>query len=268
METAWLDGRPADAEALRELATSGHGHFTTLQVRAGGVQGLALHLQRLRSANLEIFGTGLDLERLQAWMDHAARVAGDCGMRVTVLARRNDEPGVLVTTSPASVYPSAGIRVQAVALQRHMAHLKHVGTFAQWQALHAARRDGYDDALLVDPSGRVAEGTFWNIVFSDGGDWVWPDAPALPGVTARLLHDGLAAQGARQVRRPVAVADLARLAGAYAVNARGLRVVSCIDGHSFHADPAAEARLLAILANAPRDPLSRPCAMAGRGAIG
>ena len=50
------NGRSATAGELGPLAFAGYAHFTALQVRGGKVRGLDLHLQRLRSASLELFG--------------------------------------------------------------------------------------------------------------------------------------------------------------------------------------------------------------------
>ncbi|MGY5137778.1 branched-chain amino acid aminotransferase, partial [Streptomyces nigrescens] len=48
------NGVAATAEELAPLAFAGYAHFTALQVRDGRVRGLDLHLERLRSASLEM----------------------------------------------------------------------------------------------------------------------------------------------------------------------------------------------------------------------
>lgn len=58
-----IDRVPAAAGRLWEVA-SGYGHFTAMQVRGGRTRGLELHLRRLRDANREAFGAGLDHERV------------------------------------------------------------------------------------------------------------------------------------------------------------------------------------------------------------
>ena len=49
-----LNGQQAGADALRVLAQSNYGHFTSLQVRGGAVQGLDMHLDRLRQEGLTL----------------------------------------------------------------------------------------------------------------------------------------------------------------------------------------------------------------------
>ena len=47
-------------DALRALALSNYGHFTSMQVRNGAVQGRELHVRRLEDATQALFGTPLD----------------------------------------------------------------------------------------------------------------------------------------------------------------------------------------------------------------
>ena len=55
-----VDGREATDERLRFPAFA-YGHFTAMQVRAGCVRGLDLHLRRLDAANRELFDAGQDV---------------------------------------------------------------------------------------------------------------------------------------------------------------------------------------------------------------
>src|SRR5690606_42086913 len=88
-----LNGAPADADAggLRALAQVNYGHATTMRVRGGAVQGLGLHLARLRQGNAELFDTQLDEAALRGWRAQAARQAGGVGsMRGIAFARDFD----------------------------------------------------------------------------------------------------------------------------------------------------------------------------------
>lgn len=79
-----LDGRPATGEDLRIPAFSGFGHFTAMQVRERTVRGLALHLDRLDSANQELFELPLDRDHVRGLIGHALDGAGvrDASVRV------------------------------------------------------------------------------------------------------------------------------------------------------------------------------------------
>ncbi len=58
---------------------------------------------------------------------------------------------------------------------------------------------------------------------------VWPDAPALLGITMQLLDRRLAGSGVRSRRAPVRLADLPAYAGAFVTNSRGVAPVGRID---------------------------------------
>ena len=46
MHATFLNGQRASAEDLRHLAVINYGHYSSMQVRNGAVQGLALHERR------------------------------------------------------------------------------------------------------------------------------------------------------------------------------------------------------------------------------
>src|SRR5690606_29986522 len=133
-----LNGRLASAEELRHPVLTNFGHFSSMKVRDGCVQGLHLHLERLAQATLELFGTALDLQQVRGWMRQAlAGAPTTATLRVNVFARGLDrsrldrvvDPDVLVTTSPASAAPPRPMRVRSAAYHRDAPHIKHVGTF-------------------------------------------------------------------------------------------------------------------------------------------
>jgi 4-amino-4-deoxychorismate lyase len=237
-----LNGEDAGVEALRVPAQVNYGHFTSLQVRNGAVQGLDLHLDRLRHGNRELFDAGFDADTVRGWMRQAAQArGGDCSMRVTLFSRRFDprdalapvDVDVLVAASAPLTPATHPLRLQTRGFIRPVPQLKHVGTFPLFHHRRQALKAGYDDALFVDGEGaqaQVSEGSFWNVGFWDGSGVVWPDAPALRGTTERLLQQGLAAAGAGQSVRPVAVAELNGFRAAFAVNANGLQPIASIDG--------------------------------------
>ena len=267
--TYLLNGQPAasDPDGLRALAQVNYGHFTSLQVRDGRVQGLALHLARLRGANAELFDAAPDEVQLRGWMAQAAAAwDGNCSLRVTVFARGFDhrqplralQPDVLVGAT-APVTPSGRpIRVRSAAFVRPFPHLKHVATFPLFQHRRLALGAGFDDALFVDGEGataRVVEGSVWNIGFWDGQRITWPEGPALRGTAERLLQAGLEAGGVAQQVRPVTLGELPGFVAAFAVNANGLQRVAAIDAAAFADVPELDALLAAAAAHAPWEPL-------------
>jgi branched-subunit amino acid aminotransferase/4-amino-4-deoxychorismate lyase len=108
--------------------------------------------------------------------------------------------------------------------ERPVAHVKHVGGFGQFYFGRRAERAGFDDALLVDRDGVVSEGAITNLACHDGSSVVWPDAPALEGVTMGLLERVLPSR-----RAPVRVADLPSYATVLVTNSWGVTAVERVD---------------------------------------
>ncbi len=257
----YCNGRPATADDLAGAMVN-YGHFTSLQVRNGAVQGLDLHLRRLRQGTTELFASTLEGSQVQAWIAAALQAEGvaDATVRVTVYSRHFNfrQPlqvlpvDVLVGIAAPVTLPATPRRVRSVVYQREMPHLKHVGTFALFQHRRAALRAGYDDALFVDGQGRVSEGTTWNVVFGRGEEVVWPQADALRGTQERLLQAGW---GGVPVLEPVRLASLGGFDAAVAFSAAGVWPLAAIDGVEFARSEALCRKAVGVLAGVPWDPL-------------
>ncbi|MEO7917682.1 MAG: aminotransferase class IV [Dokdonella sp.] len=226
---ATLNGSAVNANDWRSAALASYGHFTSLLVVNRAVQGLDLHLQRLAAANLELFGTVLDTAHVRQWM---AEIASDdartFAMRVAVFSRQfnRDRPAdavaadVLITAAPMTTAGEQSISVATADYERDAPHIKHFGTFGLFHQKRLAQRRGYDDALFVDRSGAVSEGSVWNIGFLDGDGVVWPEAAMLSGVSMRLLQCGLAECDIPTRTQRVVRDDLAAFRGAFFTNSR------------------------------------------------
>ncbi|MFF5634753.1 aminotransferase class IV [Streptomyces sp. NPDC012825] len=241
------DGVPVDDPALLGVLMSGYGHFTAMQVRDGGAKGLGLHLERLDRSTRELFGRGLDGGRVRGLVAGALEAAGrrDASVRVYVYEGART---VVTVRAPAPDGPGAPQRLTSVAYERPAAHLKHLGGFGQRYHGEAARRAGYDEALLTSPSGEIAEGAVANIALWDGTSLVWPSAPCLHGVTMALLEPRLGS-----VRRPVSLADLPRYRAAFTTNARTIAPVTAIDGTAFAVDGELMERVCAAYDGVPAE---------------
>lgn len=241
-----LNGQPADAEALRALAFGNYGHFTVMQVRDGAVQGLDLHLQRLADATQELFGSPLDLPQLRAWLRQIVTDApAALSLRITIFSRAFDRnrpglsvtPDVMVASSPARAPSVQPLRVASVRYQREAPHIKHVGTFGLFHQKRLAQLRGYDDAVFVDASGAIAEGSIWNIGFFDDDGVVWPQAPMLRGVSMQLLQQGLQVRGIASTTRRVALDEIGRFRGAFFTNSGCVALsIRRIDAVEFHVE--------------------------------
>ncbi|MEV8097502.1 aminotransferase class IV [Kitasatospora sp. NPDC085879] len=229
---AELDGRPATAAQLQALALTNYGHFTTVRVANGLVRGLGLHLARLDRDCRELFGTGLDLERVRAYARRAAPAAGEAIVRITVFDPELDlgrmgaqaRPRVLVTTRPAGPAELPPLRVRTVRYERDAPHVKGVGLFGVLRERRAAQAAGFDDALFTDASGALSEGGTWNIGFVRDGEVLWPTADQLRGTTMDLLRTA-------HPWRPERITGAEGFEAAFATNAAtGVRPVAAVDG--------------------------------------
>ena len=119
----------------------------------------------------------------------------------------------------------AGIRVKISWFARHhvnvqMCRSKSVSTYANSiLANREARADGYDEAVLLDTEGFVAEGSGENIFLVRDGRLIEPEpASALDGVTRRSIielarEEGIAVESRRVTQDEVYIADEAFFTG-------------------------------------------------------
>ncbi|WP_345982067.1 aminotransferase class IV [Streptomyces sp. DSS69] len=269
-----MDGRPVTEDDLRIPALHGFGHFTALQVRDRAVRGLGPHLERLDAANRELFQRPLDGGLVRELIRSALDRVGlrDASVRVQgFLPPGEGRTRVMVTVREAATMAPGARSLMSVPYARAVPHIKRPGEFGQTYYGMLAARAGFDEALLTAPGGVVTEGAITNIGFWDGSSVVWPDAPALPGITMALLERGLAAAGEPSVRRPVTLDGLGAFRGAFLCNSQGIAPVRRIDAVEFGSgdratEGAAETektdemagvmrRLETVYRSAPADPL-------------
>lgn len=230
----YLNGAPAPIESIRSLALLNYGNFTSILVTSEGVRGLGLHLQRLHDDSIELYGTAVDPSRIRQYIRSAVETsAKPVVVRVTVFPQEMEiqTPGaiehlnVLVTTRESPDSDVQPLRVAIARYQRELPHVKHIGLLGALFQRRLAQLDGFDDVLFVDEHSRVSEGATWNVGFFDGNTFVWPESPALPGVTERVLQETLK----NSQRRPVPVSELATFQAAFATNAAlGVRSIAAI----------------------------------------
>lgn len=252
-----LNGEPAGIDGLRALALTHYGHFTSMQVRAGCVRGLDLHLQRLDHATRELFGCPLEPGRTRDWMRQVALDAGEeCSLRVSVCALALDRermaapvvPDVLVVGSAARASAQSPPRLLSVVHERTLPQIKHLGMFDAFHYRREAQRRGFDDALFVNAHGALCEGTFWNVGFFDGEEFIWPDARALEGTAMQLLRHGMRVRGIKSSTRRIALADVAGFRGAFLCNASRVAPIASIDAIAFAHDSLMHDRLETCMA--------------------
>ncbi|MFB7181094.1 aminotransferase class IV [Streptomyces sp. NPDC056257] len=109
-----------------------------------------------------------------------------------------------------------------------------------------AQRRGYDDALLLDDTGFVAECTVQNVFGVRGRTLLVPDSPAaLDGITVASVIEIAHDLGYEVDRSPLTAADLpACEALCVASTAGGVRPVRCVDGTEFDTENAVVAEIV------------------------
>jgi branched-subunit amino acid aminotransferase/4-amino-4-deoxychorismate lyase len=260
-----VNGKPATAEDLAPLALYGYGSFTSLVVEAGRVQGLDLHLQRLRHDAGTLFGAEVDEPQVRQWLREATADAADpVSARITFFRRdfamgkpTDGPPDVLITTRPAPSVPPAPMRVATAVFVRDVSEVKHSGLFAQLYHRRAAQARGFDDVLFLDTHDHVSEGATWNIAFAGAdGEIRWPQADVLPGVTMRLLQTALPDHGYAVQSVPVHRGDMHNFPHAFATNAVvGIRTITAIDDQLFTPNRELEAALRGCWTSVPAQEL-------------
>ncbi|MER5379087.1 aminotransferase class IV family protein [Streptomyces sp. NPDC002688] len=260
---AELNGKPATLDDLERLALTNYGHFTSMRMEDGTIRGLSLHLDRLVRDCRLVFGVELDRERTLNYIRNAADgVTGIAGLRVTVfdpaldMGRPSDaqNPHVLVNLRPAGLLSPPPLTAKTFTFTRDNAEVKHIGLHPQLRVRREAQLAGFDDAVFVEPDGRISEGGTWNLGFVDqDGTVIWPDAPVLPGTTMLLLQT---LDAPKQITIPVRLADVPNMAAAFATNTTiGVRSVSALDDVQFQQDHPVLAALRVGYAGIPGDRL-------------
>lgn len=177
----------------------GYGCFESVRSYRGKPFRLAPHLDRL-----EVSAAALRLPlprrvELERWM-HDRASEGDCSVRIMVTGGLDqNEPGVqsrciVIATSVPAVPPT--LRLQSRSAPWHpdgewseLTGAKTLSYGPNLAARLAAVADGFDDALLVGPSGAVLEGPTYSIGWISGTrlEVPGPELGVLAGVTSTAV---------------------------------------------------------------------------------
>lgn len=260
----WIDGEPASTRDLAHQALVNYGAYTSFRVESGGARGLDRHLARLDASAVELFGEPVGEPRLREAVRVALGDQSEAWLRVSLFAPEishrevewRGRPKVMVGLFDPPAPLAQSVRAQPQVHQRLSPHLKHVATLELVQARRTARASGFDDALFVNASGLISEGTLWNIGFVIGDQVIWPDAPILEGVTQALISEHLGAFGMTSAVERVHLTDLSRFEAAFLCNsATPACAITAIGDHAFGARPDLIERLTKTWRNAPLQPI-------------
>jgi len=205
---------------------SGWGVFSTLRVRDGALFAFERHWARMmRDARLLSVTMPDDSRRLEQQLMRLVRANGkpNCTLRLVVV--RN--VGGMWAGNPAGGPPSDvialtadskdwgdSVRLTVQPNARYAANEFAGAKILSWGAnlvwAERAQRHGFDEAILLNEHGRVAECTSANIFGVFGNDvWTPPVSDGcLPGITREVLLNEIHVPGVRIFERGMTIADL------------------------------------------------------------
>jgi len=246
----WLDGqwhpwRDTRVHVLTHTLHYGYGCFEGMRAYATAngpaIFRLDEHLKRLEES-AHILAIDLPFERAAlalACREAVARNGLDSAYIRPLLFLGAEKMGVdpagaashvMIAAWPWGAYLGGkaieeGIRVRVSSYARHhpnvqMCRAKAISSYANSiLAVREARRDGYDEALLLDTEGYVSEGSSENLFLVRDGELLQPETTsALDGITRRTVCElaadaGLAVRSKRITRDEVYCADEVFLTG-------------------------------------------------------
>jgi branched-chain amino acid aminotransferase len=247
---ASLDGEITPAGEAMIPATDaglirGDGVFEVIRVYDGKPFALAEHLARLErsAANLRL---PLDLEAVRA---DAFRLLAEAGagpdheaLRI-VLTRGGRR--VLLTEPVPAVAERVRLKTVTYSPTRVLDGVKSLSYAANMLASRLAQEQGFDEALLVTPHGRVLEAPTSSIFWVVGDSVLTPplDDHILASITRRVVIDESAAVEAPCTMQDLAVADAAFLTSTI----REVQPIAAIDELAFGGDDAVVRRIAAAV---------------------
>ena len=172
MWLASVDGKITPAEEARipvadEGLLRGDGGFEVVRVYGGAPYGWEEHLARLgrTCAGLRLEA---DLDAVRAEAEALLSAAGEPESLLRLVVTRGGRRIAIVEPLPARG-ETARVATITYAPTRVLNGLKTLSYAGNMLAVRLAKEQGYDEALLVTPHGRVLEGPTWSFFWVAGG---------------------------------------------------------------------------------------------------
>jgi len=278
---AFVRAEDARIDPFDRGLTLGDGLFETLRAERGRPVWLEAHLARLRSgAETLAIPVPFSAQEIAAVLARLLEANGldqeSAALRLTLtrgpgprglLAPEAPRPTVIATAAPLGRTPLGPARACVAETRRNerspLAAVKSLNMLDSVLARAEAARRGFDEALMRNTAGRLAEASSANVFAVIDGQVTTPPVSegALPGIARARVLRLLAAAGEPVAEAPIALSALARAREAFLTNSLiGVRPLVAIDGRAvgdgapgpltarIRADLAAE-----IAAEGPRD---------------
>lgn len=190
----WINGKPRRQLPLGDRATQfGDGFFTTARVRAGLIDLLPYHLERLAQAAERLLFPMVDWQALRLEMRSVAELQRQGVLKVIISRGRGARgysaadckaPTRILSCAPAPAHYDAwrhrGVNLSLspvrLACSPLLAGIKHLNRLEQVLVrAHLDRDAGADEALVLDTEGKVVECCAANIFWRKGNVVYTPD---------------------------------------------------------------------------------------------
>lgn len=242
MSVVWRDGSIREGRRTPAPTDASWGVFTTIGCDHGRPLLWEQHQRRLMSslATLGAGEVGLPSEVVIRELLDASDLAGPARLRIVV--RRIGGSMWTVEASAAScatdgpAAPPARLRQETWSSAPPLAGHKTLARLAWDLAREGARREAFDDALLLDATGHVLETSVANVFVLRDGVARTPHAPThcLPGVMRAWLLAKLEMVGLSVAIGDISAADLAVADEVWLTNAIvGVQRVAAVDRHEW-----------------------------------
>jgi len=258
--TIWMNGTILPEEDARVSPMSagllyGWGVFTTLGVRGGRARAFTHHWSRL-TAHAERLRVPLahGPDDVQAALEAVIGAQGVVDGRARVTAVRSSagvwQPaggaGSDLFVFAASVADTSGTPL-ALTVSPHrvlssapLAGVKSTAYVGQLLALEEARARGFDEAVMLNERGEVAEAAAANLFWARDGELYTPSLATgcLPGVTRRLVLEAARARRVRVTEGGFALSELRGAEEVFLTNStHGVIPAAELDMHKFAGGP-------------------------------
>lgn len=226
----------------------GAGLFETIRIQDNEPLFLNSHMARLRtSASVLGLDGGLDTDDLEIWASRLLQEhpLDSCVLKIIWAPEVNGGTALFYFRPlPYTREQRArGLKVGLGEIRRNphsrvTAHktLNYLDNLLEKKAAQAA---GFDEAILLNIRGDVAEGTATNIFIQTDRTLITPsiEAGILPGIQRKAIMDGCRQEGIPLEERPVSLDMLTRADGIYLSNAlMGFMPVSNFMGNCYDKD--------------------------------
>jgi branched-chain amino acid aminotransferase len=235
---ASVDGAIGPAEQARipvtdEGLTRGDGAFEVIRLYGGRPFALADHYERLgrTCAGLRL---GYDADALRAEVSALLEASGPVDALLRVVLTRGGRRVLTVEPLPLRLEQTRVMTV-TYATTRVLDGLKTLSYCGNMLAGRLAREQGFDEALLVTPHGRVLEGPTWSFFWVAGGQLFTPplEDRILASITRAYLLEECDGQ-----ERPCTMDDVAAAEEAFiASTVREAAPISVVDQIELPAAP-------------------------------